>query len=63
MHEGFNSTRLGLKGMPRIAEDIAVNRNIDLLGYAGRQAPFFASFVWPCRGSRQVGKEKIECKL
>src|SRR6187455_1258160 len=35
MHEGINSTRLGLKGMPRIAEDIAVNRNIDLLGYAG----------------------------
>jgi dihydroorotase len=35
MHEGINSTMLGLKGMPRIAEDIMVNRNLELLGYAG----------------------------
>lgn len=35
MHEGINSTRLGLKGMPRIAEEIAISRNIDLLNYAG----------------------------
>jgi len=35
MHEGTNSTRLGLKGMPRIAEEIAVSRNIELLAYAG----------------------------
>jgi dihydroorotase len=35
MHEGVNSTMLGLKGMPRIAEEVAVRRNLDLLGYAG----------------------------
>ncbi|WP_165823991.1 dihydroorotase [Pseudochryseolinea flava] len=35
MHEGINSTMLGLKGMPRIAEDIVVNKNLELLGYAG----------------------------
>jgi dihydroorotase len=35
MHEGVNSTMLGLKGLPRIAEDIAVGRNLELLGYAG----------------------------
>ncbi|HET9486735.1 MAG TPA: dihydroorotase [Chryseosolibacter sp.] len=35
MHEGVNSTRLGLKGMPRIAEEIAVSKHIDLLNYAG----------------------------
>jgi dihydroorotase len=35
MHEGVNSTRLGLKGMPRIAEEIAVARNLELLNYAG----------------------------
>jgi dihydroorotase len=40
MHEGVNSTKLGLKGMPRIAEDIAVNRNLDLLGYAGGRLHF-----------------------
>lgn len=35
MHEGINSTRLGLKGMPRIAEEIAIGRNLELLQYAG----------------------------
>jgi dihydroorotase len=35
MHEGLQSTMLGMKGMPRIAEEIALNRNIDLLSYAG----------------------------
>lgn len=40
MHEGVNSTMLGLKGLPRIAEDIAVNRNLDLLGYAGGRLHF-----------------------
>jgi dihydroorotase len=35
MHEGVNSTRLGLKGIPRIAEEIAVNKNLELLNYAG----------------------------
>ncbi len=35
MHEGVNSTSLGLKGMPGIAESIALSRNLDLLKYAG----------------------------
>lgn len=35
MHEGVNSTSLGLKGMPGIAESIALSRNLDLLRYAG----------------------------
>jgi dihydroorotase len=35
MHEGINSTMLGLKGMPRLAEDIVVGKNLELLGYAG----------------------------
>jgi dihydroorotase len=35
MHEGVNSTRLGLKGIPRVAEEIAVNKNLELLQYAG----------------------------
>lgn len=34
MHEGLESARLGLKGMPRIAEEIAVSRNLKLLEYA-----------------------------
>ncbi len=35
MHEGVMSTKLGLKGMPRIAEEIAVGKQIELLNYAG----------------------------
>jgi dihydroorotase len=35
MHEGVNSTMLGLKGMPGIAESISLSRNLDLLRYAG----------------------------
>ena len=40
MHEGVNSTRLGLKGMPRIAEEIVVGKNIELLNYAGGRLHF-----------------------
>jgi dihydroorotase len=40
MNEGINSTMLGLKGMPRIAEEIAVSRNLELLGYAGGRLHF-----------------------
>jgi dihydroorotase len=35
MNEGINSTMLGLKGMPRIAEEVAISKNLELLGYAG----------------------------
>ncbi len=35
MNEGVQSTLLGLKGMPRIAEEVAIHRNINLLKYAG----------------------------
>lgn len=35
MHEGVQSTLLGLKGLPRIAEEVAIHRNLDLLKYAG----------------------------
>lgn len=40
MHEGPNSTRLGLKGMPRLAEEIVVSKNIDLINYAGGRLHF-----------------------
>jgi dihydroorotase len=37
MHEGFASTELGLAGMPSIAEDIMVARDITLAEYTGAQ--------------------------
>lgn len=40
MHEGVASTRLGLKGIPRIAEDVAVSRNLELLNYSGGRLHF-----------------------
>ena len=40
MHEGINSTMLGLKGMPRIAEEVAVGKNLELLNYAGGRLHF-----------------------
>lgn len=40
MHEGVTSTRLGLKGMPRIAEEIVVGKNLELLQYAGGRLHF-----------------------
>lgn len=35
MNEGPVATTLGLKGMPRIAEEVAVRKNLELLSYAG----------------------------
>ena len=40
MHEGVNSTRLGMKGMPVLAETIALERDLRLLEYA-------AEFAYP----------------
>jgi dihydroorotase len=40
MHEGPESTSLGLKGMPRIAEEVAIRKNLELLGYAGGRLHF-----------------------
>jgi dihydroorotase len=40
MHEGLNSTMLGLKGLPRMAEDISVSKNLELLTYAGGRLHF-----------------------
>lgn len=40
MNEGPNSTQLGLKGMPRIAEEVAISKNLELLGYAGGRLHF-----------------------
>lgn len=35
MNEGETSTHLGLKGMPALAEELLIQRNINLLAYAG----------------------------
>lgn len=40
MNEGYTSTFLGLKGMPGLAEEIMVKRDIELLKYAGGRIHF-----------------------
>jgi len=35
MHEGVVSTTLGLPGMPRLAEELMVHRDLEILAYAG----------------------------
>ncbi|MDH5608844.1 MAG: dihydroorotase [Cyclobacteriaceae bacterium] len=40
MHEGIQSTLLGMKGIPAVAESIMVERDLSLLGYAGGRIHF-----------------------
>lgn len=40
MHEGFTSTLMGLKGIPSMAEEVAVKKNIDVLRYTGGSLHF-----------------------
>ncbi|WP_017731621.1 dihydroorotase [Nafulsella turpanensis] len=40
MHEGINSTLLGMKGMPVLAEEMAIERDLRLLEYAGGRLHF-----------------------
>lgn len=40
MHEGKQSTLLGLKGMPSLAEEIIIQRDLQLLNYAGGRIHF-----------------------
>lgn len=35
MNEGVNSTLLGMKGMPKLAEEVVIDRDLALLEYAG----------------------------
>ncbi|MEJ8803536.1 dihydroorotase [Pontibacter sp. H249] len=40
MHEGITSTQLGMKGIPSLAEEVAVTRDLQLLAYAGGKMHF-----------------------
>lgn len=40
MHEGIHSTMLGLKGMPRLSEELSIIRDIDILKYTGGRLHF-----------------------
>ncbi|HEY3309823.1 MAG TPA: dihydroorotase [Desulfuromonadaceae bacterium] len=65
MNEGFTSTELGLKGIPRVAEDIATARDVMLAEYTN--SPIHIAHV-STRGSVQVIREakargvKVTCE-
>ena len=40
MHEGETSTKLGMKGIPNLAEDIAIQRNLEIIRYTGGRVHF-----------------------
>ncbi|ELR68905.1 Dihydroorotase [Fulvivirga imtechensis AK7] len=40
MNEGINSTMLGMKGMPKLAEELIIQRDLELLAYAGGRLHF-----------------------
>jgi len=66
MHEGPNSTMLGLKGMPRIAEEVAVGKNLELLSYAGGRVHFSklssAKAIEMVRSAKKKGL-KVSCDI
>ena len=60
MHEGINSTRLGLKGMPRIAEEIVVGKHLELLNYASGRLHFSRISTGKSVEMIKVAKRKLQ---
>jgi dihydroorotase len=59
MHEGINSTLLGMKGLPALAEEMGIMRDLKLLSYAGGKIHFSgiscAESVQLIRNAKQQG--------
>jgi dihydroorotase len=58
MHEGEMSTQLGMKGIPSLAEDVAIQRNLDLLRYSGGKVHF--QTLSTAKGVELIRKAKKE---
>lgn len=58
MHEGINSTLLGMKGIPSLAEEMAVARDLRILRYAGGRLHF--SCISAAGSVEQIRKAKAE---
>ncbi|MBV6646410.1 MAG: dihydroorotase [Cyclobacteriaceae bacterium] len=58
MHEGKRSTTLGLKGIPAIAEEVIIERDLQLLRYAGGRLHF--SLISSAASVDLVAKAKKE---
>ncbi|MDN3668173.1 dihydroorotase [Echinicola jeungdonensis] len=58
MHEGHTSTRLGIKGIPSLAEEVAIQKNIEILRYTGGSIHF--QTVSTSKGIEEIRKAKQE---
>jgi len=58
MHEGNVSTRLGLKGIPALAEEVAIQKNLEILRYAGGNIHF--QTISTAGAVRMIGEAKKE---
>ena len=56
MHEGEVSTRLGMKGIPALAEEVMITRDLQLLAYTGGRLHF--SLVSTAAGIEAIRKAK-----
>ncbi len=66
MHEGLVSTSLGLKGIPSLAEELMVQRDLSLLEYAGGRLHIHlistAKSVEMIRAAKKAGKQ-VTCSV
>ncbi|MDX2305082.1 MAG: dihydroorotase [Microscillaceae bacterium] len=66
MNEGINSTLLGMKGMPRLAEEMMIQRDLSFLEYAGGKIHFSlissAGSVALIRQAKQKGLQ-VTCDM
>ncbi len=66
MHEGLMSTSLGLKGIPALAEELMVQRDLSLLEYAGGRLHIHlvstAKSVDMIRAAKKAGKQ-VTCSV
>ncbi|HSF56070.1 MAG TPA: dihydroorotase [Algoriphagus sp.] len=58
MHEGEISTKLGMKGIPNLADDVAIQRNLEILRYSGGKVHF--QTVNTAKGVDLIRKAKSE---
>lgn len=58
MHEGLEATLLGLKGIPPLAEEIALERNLKILAYTGGR--LHISCISTAQGVALIKKAKSE---
>jgi len=58
MHEGEVSTKLGMRGIPNLAEEVAIQRNLELIRYTGGRIHF--QTLSTAKGVDLIRKAKAE---